>query len=154
MPSVPTTTPIVTKLGLIRSRGTATAHCARRLRPPGRAPVQPLVELIYNERQGPWRTVEDVELATLGWVDGWNTSRLLEPISNVPPAEFEASWRDAAQNRRIGALLSASNDGGGINTPGEPEPATRLAGLVTEMTGSPSDAARFNLRKSVLQARC
>jgi len=47
-------------------------------------------ELIYNETQGSWRTVEDVELATLGWVHWWNTKRLLEPIGNVPPAEFEA----------------------------------------------------------------
>jgi putative transposase len=49
-------------------------------------------ELIYNETKGPWRTVEDVELATLAWVHWWNTKRLLEPIGNIPPAEFEAVW--------------------------------------------------------------
>jgi len=89
-------------------------------------------ELIYNQRQGPWRTVEDVELATLGWVHWWNTSRLLEPIGNVPPTEFEASWRDARENRPTGELLSAANDGGGINTPGLTEPTTDFVGLVTE----------------------
>ena len=41
---------------------------------------------------GPWRSVEDVELATLGWVHWWNTSRLLEPIGDVPPVEFEQAW--------------------------------------------------------------
>ena len=46
-------------------------------------------ELIFN--RGPWRTVEDVELATLGWVYWWNTSRLHSAIGNVPPAEFEAA---------------------------------------------------------------
>ena len=46
-------------------------------------------ELIFN--RGPWRTVEDVELATLGWVHWWNTSRLHSAIGNVPPAEFEAA---------------------------------------------------------------
>jgi len=89
-------------------------------------------ELIYNERQGPWRTVEDVELATLGWVHWWNTSRLLEPIGNVPPAEFEANWREARENRPTGARLSAANDDGGINRPGETEPADRVVGLTTE----------------------
>jgi putative transposase len=46
-------------------------------------------ELIFN--RGPWRTVEDVELATLGWVHWWNTTRLHSAIGNMPPAEFEAA---------------------------------------------------------------
>ncbi len=46
-------------------------------------------ELIFN--RGPWRTVEDVELATLAWVHWWNTARLHSAIGNVPPAEFEAA---------------------------------------------------------------
>jgi putative transposase len=49
-------------------------------------------ELIYNERFGPWRTVEDVEFATLSWVHWWNTGRLLQPLGNIPPAEFEQHW--------------------------------------------------------------
>ena len=45
-------------------------------------------------RQGPGRHVETVELATLAWVDWFNTRRLLEPIGYVPPSEFEdASYR-------------------------------------------------------------
>ena len=42
--------------------------------------------------QGPWRNVDDVELATLGWVHWWNTRRLLAPIGNIPPVEFENQW--------------------------------------------------------------
>jgi putative transposase len=41
--------------------------------------------------QGPWRTVEDVELATLSWVHWFNHTRLLEPIGYIPPAEYEAA---------------------------------------------------------------
>ena len=52
--------------------------------------------------RGPWRTVEDVELATLGWVHWWNTRRLLEPIGDIPPVEYESNWRKA-------------NTGGAIN---------------------------------------
>jgi len=38
---------------------------------------------------GPWRNVDHVEFETLDWVDWFNNRRLLEPIGNVPPAEFE-----------------------------------------------------------------
>jgi putative transposase len=41
--------------------------------------------------QGPWRTVEDVELATLSWVHWWNNTRLHSAIGNIPPTEFEAA---------------------------------------------------------------
>ena len=40
-------------------------------------------ELIYKE--GPWRGMEQVELATLEWVDWFNNRRLFEPIGNIPP---------------------------------------------------------------------
>ena len=43
-------------------------------------------------RKGPWRHLEAVELATLTWVDWFNTRRLLEPIGYVPPAEYEAAY--------------------------------------------------------------
>ena len=44
------------------------------------------------ERCGPWRRLEDVELATLDWVDWFNSRRLLGPIGNIPPAEAEAAF--------------------------------------------------------------
>jgi putative transposase len=40
-------------------------------------------------KRGPWKTLEDVEFGTLEWVDWFNNRRLLEPIGNIPPAEFE-----------------------------------------------------------------
>ncbi len=39
--------------------------------------------------RGPWHHVEHVEFATLEWVDWFNNRRLLEPIGNMPPVEFE-----------------------------------------------------------------
>jgi putative transposase len=44
------------------------------------------------ERRGPWRSREDVEFATLTWVDWFNNRRLLEPIGYLPPAEFEMAY--------------------------------------------------------------
>jgi transposase InsO family protein len=41
---------------------------------------------------GPWRNLEEVEFATLEWVDWFNHRRLLEPIGDIPPAEFEAMY--------------------------------------------------------------
>ena len=41
--------------------------------------------------RGPWRTVDDVELATLCWVHWWNTTRLHSAIGHLPPDEFEAA---------------------------------------------------------------
>jgi putative transposase len=46
-------------------------------------------ELIFN--RGPWRTVEDVELATLAWVHWWNTTRIHSALGHVPPDEYEAA---------------------------------------------------------------
>ena len=47
-------------------------------------------------RQGPWRHLEAVEFATLDWVDWFNHRRLLEPIGDMPPAEYEARYYDQA----------------------------------------------------------
>lgn len=38
---------------------------------------------------GPWKTVSDVELATLTWVDWYNNKRLHSACGFVPPVEFE-----------------------------------------------------------------
>ena len=43
-------------------------------------------------RRGPWRNVEAVEFATLEWVNWFNNRRLLEPISNIPPAEAKEQY--------------------------------------------------------------
>jgi len=45
-------------------------------------------------RCGPWRNREAVERATLDWVHWFNTKRLLEPIGNIPPAEYEKLYYD------------------------------------------------------------
>ena len=52
--------------------------------------VMALFKTEVIRRQGPWRSLDAVEFATLAWVDWLNTRRLLEPIGYVPPAEREA----------------------------------------------------------------
>jgi putative transposase len=46
-------------------------------------------ELIKPNR--PWRTVDDVELATAEWVDWFNHRRLYEYCGDIPPADLEAA---------------------------------------------------------------
>ena len=43
-------------------------------------------------RTGPWKTIEQLELATLTWVHWQNAQRLHGYLGDVPPAEFEATF--------------------------------------------------------------
>ena len=42
--------------------------------------------------RGPWKNIDEVEYATLDWVDWFNHRRILEPIGNIPPAEYELMY--------------------------------------------------------------
>ena len=42
--------------------------------------------------EGPWRSVDDLELATLNWVWWFNQIRLHGEIGHVPPIEFENDY--------------------------------------------------------------
>jgi putative transposase len=43
-------------------------------------------------RRGPWRTADQVELATAAWVEWWNQRRLHSACGHLPPAEYEATY--------------------------------------------------------------
>ena len=42
--------------------------------------------------QGPWKTVEEVELATLEWVWWWNHERLHGELGMRAPIEIEEAY--------------------------------------------------------------
>lgn len=52
-------------------------------------------EVIRNE--GPWRSLEQVEFATLSWVSWYNKKRLHGAIGDVPPVEYEAQYSEAQE---------------------------------------------------------
>jgi len=58
-------------------------------------------ELIYKD--GPWRGVEQVEIKTLDWVDWFNNRRLLGPIGNIPPVEYEAQYYQQQEAQAMAA---------------------------------------------------
>jgi putative transposase len=49
------------------------------------------------KKNGPWKTLADVELATAGDVDWYNNRRLHTAIGGIPSAEHEAAYY--AQNQ-------------------------------------------------------
>lgn len=58
------------------------------------AMAESTIGLFKNElirRRGPWRTLDDVEIATLEWVDWFNNRRLHTELGDIPPAEHEAN---------------------------------------------------------------
>ena len=92
-------------------------------------------EVIYF--RGAWRSLEAVEFATMEWVDWFNNRRLLEPIGNVPPVEFERAYhvarQDAANAHEAVASDAKPGDredaGGALNPRGwgdSPSPQTPL----------------------------
>jgi transposase InsO family protein len=52
-------------------------------------------------RAGPWKTIEAVELATLGWVHWHNNQRLHGYLDDLPPVEFEAKFYADKQDNKI-----------------------------------------------------
>jgi len=54
-------------------------------------------ELIHRSK--PWRTVEDVEMATARWVDWFNNQRIYQHCGDIPPAELESAHY--AQQRAV-----------------------------------------------------
>jgi putative transposase len=55
--------------------------------------------------RGPWRGLDDLEIATLEWVDWWNHRRLHSAIGMIPPAEREQAHHEEAQ-RAAAAVLA------------------------------------------------
>jgi putative transposase len=85
-------------------------------------------ELIH--RRGPWKGIDDVEYATLEYVDWFNHRRLLEPIGYVPPAELEASYRlenddGSPQDGSLDGSASPSTPRSRPNAPGSAGSAAR-----------------------------
>jgi len=59
--------------------------------------VNALYKTEVIRHKGPWKRIDDVEYATLNWIDWFNNRRLLRPIGDRPPAEFETLYYE--QNR-------------------------------------------------------
>ena len=54
-------------------------------------------ECAYGPDTAGWDDVDELELATLGWVHWFNEDRLHSHCGHLPPAEFEAAFYAAQQ---------------------------------------------------------
>jgi transposase InsO family protein len=81
-------------------------------------------------RSGPWKTIEEVELATLGWVHWHNTQRLHSYLDDLPPLEFE---------QRHAELVVA--EGSDPRDPSVTEPARRAAERLPERRPDTGEAS-------------
>ncbi len=53
-------------------------------------------ELVRN--RGPWRGLDDLEYATLEWVDWFNHRRLFHELGRIPPAEYEDRYYQQSES--------------------------------------------------------
>ncbi len=56
--------------------------------------------------RGPWRNLEHIEFATPEWVDWFNNRRILEPIGDIPPIEFEQQYYE---QHNVQAMVAGLN---------------------------------------------
>ena len=57
---------------------------------------------------GPWRTIDELELATLVWVDWFNTTRLHSALGYVTPLEYEATYHRSNTSPATAGLETTS----------------------------------------------
>jgi putative transposase len=76
-------------------------------------------ELVRGPGQGPWRTVDDVELATLPWVHWYNNERLHEHLDYVPPVEYEQTWSKANTSTTLCEPQCLPLEFAGVTAPGD-----------------------------------
>ena len=78
------------KSGRLTTNQSAAAFDDRAL--PDSMSVHSLYKAECVNFEGPWRTVEELELATLLWIDWYNPIRLHSSIDYTTPAAYEQTY--------------------------------------------------------------
>jgi len=91
--------------------------------------AETLIGLFKTEvihRRGPWRTIDDVEYATLEWVDWFNHRRLLEPPDTCPRPSVKPSTIAARplQPSRLDSTNQVSGNPGRFTSESSRTPST------------------------------
>lgn len=63
-------------------------------------------ELMRGPGRGPWRSIDELELATLTWVHWHNHDRLHSYLGDVPPAEFEQAYTAKVSEQSLSEITS------------------------------------------------
>jgi len=70
------------------------------------AMAESLIGLFKTESiwpRGPWKNLDQVEYTTFQWVDWYNNRRLLSPIGDIPPVEFETHYYERENGQAVAA---------------------------------------------------
>lgn len=73
-------------------------------------------------REGPWRGVDDLELATLNWVWWFNQTRLHSQLDYLPPVEYETNWLKANISTTLSGPQQTPAAASGTMDPAQPDP--------------------------------
>jgi putative transposase len=57
-------------------------------------------------KHGPWKTIDELEIATLEWVDWYNHRRLHSSIGDIPPAEYENNYYTNNEPDTVAEMLT------------------------------------------------
>jgi hypothetical protein len=98
--------------------------------------------------RGPWRNIDDVELATLTYVDWFNNRRLHGTIGDIPPAELEAVYYAATA---IDDAPIASAPRTGANT--GPSEALSAIETTSRVAGPRTDPSLDDASLAVVEAK-
>jgi putative transposase len=58
-------------------------------------------------KQGPWKNIDELEIATLEWIDWYNHRRLHSSIGNTPPAEYETNYYISTASDKVTETISS-----------------------------------------------
>jgi hypothetical protein len=84
-------------------------------------------------RRWPWRTLDDVEIATLEWVGWFNNRRLHTELGDIPPADHEtAYYRQINASTTLEPRNRASTEPGTRQRPRGPAGLHRVPGAALE----------------------
>ena len=91
-------------------------------------------ELLH--RRGPWRGMDDLEIATLEWVDWFNHRRLHGELGMVPPAEYEQNFQVAHEADALRDDVLACAPDGDATTPPDHGPFGPVGAVQPALLGS------------------
>ena len=75
-------------------------------------------ELIRNRHKGPWRGIDDLEIAVAEYIDWFNHRRIHGEIGYVPPAEYEAQHTRRSNRHQSPSTTSSTPDNHPLQNPG------------------------------------
>jgi putative transposase len=86
--------------------------------------------------RGPWRGLDDLEIAMLEWIDWFNHRRLHTELAMLPPVEYEQNFRITPEADVLSGDLPACLPGADATTPPDHGPCGPVGAVQPALLGS------------------